>query len=47
MEYLEAWGTRIHEKNLKSKFSCQTPFNKGPSRISHNFLFLVILIFGY
>ncbi len=26
-EYLEAWGTLIHEKNLKSKISCQTPFN--------------------
>jgi hypothetical protein len=28
MEYLGAWGTLIHEKNLKSKISCQTPFNK-------------------
>jgi hypothetical protein len=28
MEYLEAWGTLIHEKNLKSKISCQTPFKK-------------------
>ncbi len=28
MEYLEAWGTLIHEKNLKSKISCQTPFSK-------------------
>ena len=27
MEYLGALGTLIHEKNLKSKFSCQTPFN--------------------
>ncbi len=26
MEYLGAWGTLIHEKNLKSKTSCQTPF---------------------
>ncbi len=26
-EYLGAWGTRIDEKNLKSKISCQTPFN--------------------
>jgi hypothetical protein len=26
MEYLWAWGTLIHEKNLKSKISCQTPF---------------------
>jgi hypothetical protein len=27
MEYFGAWGTLIHEKNLKSKISCQTPFN--------------------
>ncbi len=27
MEYLGAWGTLIHEKNLKSKLLCQTPFN--------------------
>jgi hypothetical protein len=26
MEYLGAWGTLIHEKNLKSKISCQTLF---------------------
>ncbi len=26
MEYLGAWETLIHEKNLKSKISCQTPF---------------------
>ncbi len=26
MEYLGDWGTLIHEKNLKSKISCQTPF---------------------
>ncbi len=25
-EYLGAWGTLIHEKNLMSKISCQTPF---------------------
>ncbi len=25
-EYLWAWGTLIHEKNLSSKTSCQTPF---------------------
>ncbi len=29
MEYLAAWGTLIHEKNLKSKISCQTPFKPG------------------
>jgi hypothetical protein len=27
MKYLGAWGTLIYEKNLKSKISCQTPFN--------------------
>jgi hypothetical protein len=27
MEYFGAWGTLIHEKNLKSKISRQTPFN--------------------
>jgi hypothetical protein len=27
MEYLGAWGTLIHEKNLKSKISCQTPLD--------------------
>jgi hypothetical protein len=26
MEYLGARGTMIHEKNLKSKIPCQTPF---------------------
>jgi hypothetical protein len=29
MEYLGAWGTLIHDKNLKSKISCQTPFKAG------------------
>jgi hypothetical protein len=29
MEYLGAWGTLIHEKNLKSKISCQAPFKKS------------------
>jgi hypothetical protein len=28
MEYLGAWGTLIHEKKLRSKISCQTPFKK-------------------
>jgi len=27
MNYSEARGTLIHEKNLKSKISCQTPFD--------------------
>ncbi len=26
MEHLGAWGTLIHEKKLRSKISCQTPF---------------------
>jgi hypothetical protein len=26
MEYLGAWGALIHEKNVKSKISCQAPF---------------------
>jgi hypothetical protein len=35
MEYLGAWGTLIHEKNLKSKISCQTPFKRdNASRFS-------------
>jgi hypothetical protein len=29
MEYLGAWGTLTHEKNQKSKISCQTPFKYG------------------
>ncbi len=28
MVYLGAWGTLSHEKNLKSKISCQTPFKR-------------------
>jgi hypothetical protein len=28
---LGAWGTLIHEKNLKSKISCQTHFNFSAS----------------
>ncbi len=31
MEYLGAWGTLIHEKNLKSEISCQTPFKEKNS----------------
>ncbi len=33
MEYLGAWGTLIHEKNLMSKISCQTPF-KEPAYVA-------------
>jgi hypothetical protein len=29
MKYLEAWGTLIHDKNLKSKISYQTPFKQN------------------
>ncbi len=32
MEYLGARGAMIHEKNLKSKISCQTPFNNCPCK---------------
>ncbi len=38
MEYLGAWGTLIYEKKLRSKISCQTPFNEGreiPSPLSN------------
>ncbi len=31
MEYLWATGTLIHEKNLSSKISCQTPFKRFPA----------------
>ncbi len=31
MEYLGAWGSLIHEKKLRPKISCQTPFK----RINH------------
>ncbi len=43
MEYLWAWGTLIHEKNLSSKISCQTPFKlKGTYKDD-----LSILLFNY
>jgi hypothetical protein len=32
MEYLGAWGTLIHEKKLRSKISCQTPFKSNVAR---------------
>ncbi len=28
MEYLGAWGTQVHQNNLKLKTSCQTPFKR-------------------
>jgi hypothetical protein len=39
MAYSGARGTLIYEKNLKSKISCQTPFNtlKIPSLSKHEF----------
>ncbi len=36
MVYSGAWGTLIYEKNLKSKFSCQTPFKAAPGPGSVN-----------
>ncbi len=27
-DYSGAWGTLIHEKKMRSKILCQTPFNK-------------------
>ncbi len=45
MEYLGAWGTLIHEKNLKPKISCQTPFN--PKRWAYFFREIVIETMGY
>ncbi len=36
-EYLWAWGTLIHEKNLSSKISCQTPFKGQECRASWGF----------
>ncbi len=38
MEYLGAWGTLIHEKNLKSKISCQTPFKSVGIRYCYVYL---------
>jgi hypothetical protein len=37
MEYLGAWGTLIHENNLKSKISFQTPFNSNT--VTKNFVY--------
>ncbi len=37
MEYLGAWGTLIHEKKLRSKISCQTPFNPLPHGVLATF----------
>jgi hypothetical protein len=34
MEYLGAWVTLIHEKKLRSKISCQTPFKVTHSTIN-------------
>ena len=36
LEYLGAWGTLIHEKKLRSKISCQTPFKlECPLKLFH------------
>ncbi len=37
MEYLGAWGTLIHEKKMRSKISCQTPFKLNHSAYANNF----------
>jgi hypothetical protein len=41
MKYLGAWGTLIHEKNLKSKILCQTPFKQ--IRYSKYDLYVVVI----
>jgi hypothetical protein len=40
MEYLGAWGTLIHEKKLRWKISCQTPFKTLTFFIILNLIFL-------
>ncbi len=40
-EYLGAWGTLIHEKNLKSKISCQTPFKQSIFVVDGCILFIL------
>ncbi len=45
MEYLGAWGTPIHEKNLKSKILCQAPFKTrrlAKSQATYYFKYLFI-----
>ncbi len=46
MEYLGAWGTLIHEKNLKSKISCKTPFKSFQLSFYFVVLLSVFLIFS-
>ncbi len=41
--YSGARGTLIYEKNLKSKFSCQTPYNPPPRLLTNAFAFHSIL----
>ena len=41
MEYLGAWGTLIHEKKLRSKISCQTPFKR---RLVYVNLLLIVFL---
>jgi hypothetical protein len=38
MGYSGVRGKMIHERNLKLKISCQTPFNEVPARVFHHFL---------
>jgi hypothetical protein len=45
MEYLGTWGTLIHEKNLKSKILCQTPFKKKKKQKSKDIIVFQLLLF--
>ncbi len=51
MEYLGAWETMIHEKNLKPKISCQTPFKyldvafRGCRKQFRRFFFILLVDF--
>ncbi len=43
MEYLGVWGTLIHEKNLKSKISCQTPFKLKRQTDVFLYIFMILM----
>ncbi len=47
MEYLGAWGTLIHEKKLRSKISCQTPFKGTVLRYLTYYLVLSVKLDNY
>jgi hypothetical protein len=44
MEYLGARGTLIHEKNLKSKISCQTPFKNTDKPLERSVMLHVFFL---